>query len=249
MSDATPSPTLLVVEDDDLTRGFLAEHLTADGYDVIVAGSVAGALLELERRPPDLILTDVVLPDGSGLDLARAVRAADGIVSRVDPATPVVVLSGRDGELDRIRGFERGCDDYLVKPFSYPELRLRLRVLLRRTRRRPTAGLTRVGTLVVDPGRRTVLVRGRPVVLTQKEYALLLELLREPTRVFSKAELLRSVWGHRDLTVLSRTVDSHACRLRRKLGEHGDEFVVNVWGVGYRLVDAASGARPGAVAA
>lgn len=114
MSD--PNATLLIVEDDRLTRTFLAEHLAADGYDPLAAGTLADARALLETSYPDLVLSDVMLPDGTGLDLIRHVRGGDGIVSRVDPATPVMLLSGRDGELDRIRGFERGCDDYLAKP-------------------------------------------------------------------------------------------------------------------------------------
>lgn len=232
-----PNATLLIVEDDRLTRTFLAEHLAADGYDPLVADTLADARALLETSYPDLVLSDVMLPDGTGLDLIRHVRGGDGIVSRVDPATPVMLLSGRDGELDRIRGFERGCDDYLAKPFSYPELRLRIATLLDRTHRRPTAGRVRVGALELDPAQRAVTVRGARVALTQKEYALLVALVREPTRVYTKEELLRTVWGYR--TGATRTIDSHACRLRGKLGAHGDAFVVNVWGVGYRLVDGA----------
>jgi DNA-binding response OmpR family regulator len=115
--------TILVVEDDDATRTFLADNLTADGFELLVADSVKDGLRLLETKFPDLALIDVGLPDGSGLDLIRRVRDADGLASRVDPRTPLMLLSGRAGELDRIRGFERGADDYVCKPFSYPELR------------------------------------------------------------------------------------------------------------------------------
>lgn len=237
---AADSP-LLIVEDDALTRAFLIEHLAADGYDPVAVATLEDAYCELERTSPCLVLSDLTLPDGSGLDLVAHVRAADGIVSRVDPLTPVLLLTGRGTEMDRVRGFEKGADDYVVKPFSYAELRLRIQALLRRTDGRPDSGVMRVGELVVDPSRRTVAVRGEAVGLTQKEYALLLALIREPTRVMPKDELLRTVWGFRSAGV-TRTIDSHACRLRRKLGAAGDEFVVNVWGVGYRLVDAAPSA-------
>ena len=106
--------TILVVEDDAPTRTFLADNLTADGYDLLVAGTIDQALIELESRRPDLAVVDLRLPDGSGLDLIRIVRCADGVGSRIDPALPLVVLSGRGGELDRVRGFERGADDYVV---------------------------------------------------------------------------------------------------------------------------------------
>jgi DNA-binding response OmpR family regulator len=164
------------------------------------------------------------------------VRAADGIASRVDPHTPVMMLSGQAGELDRLRGFDRGCDDYLPKPFSYPELRARVAALLRRSDDRPSRGRLRVGTLDVDPAAREVRLRGELIPLSQKEFALVRTLATEPTRVYTKAELLRTIWGYRDLGT-TRTLDSHACRLRAKLGVHGDAFVVNVWGVGYRLTD------------
>jgi DNA-binding response OmpR family regulator len=228
--------TILVVEDDAATRTFLADNLTADGYELLVAETAGDALRLLESRFPDLALVDVGLPDGSGLDLVTRVRAADGVASRVDPNTPLMVLSGRTGELDRIRGFDRGCDDYLCKPFSYPELRGRVAALLRRSQQRRSLGRLKVGDLEVDPPSREVRLRGERIPLSQKEFALLRMLAAEPTRVFTKEELLRTIWGFRAMGT-TRTLDSHACRLRRKLGVHGDAFVANVWGVGYRLVD------------
>jgi DNA-binding response OmpR family regulator len=232
-------PTILVVEDDAATRTFLADNLTADGYELLVAGNAADALRVLETKFPDLALIDLGLPDASGFEVLRRVRRADGVASRIDPATPLVLLTGRDGELDRVRGFERGADDYICKPFSYPELRGRVAALLRRARERRRGGQLRVGELEVDPSARTARLRGAPVDLSQKEFALLRMLATEPVRVFTKDELLRHIWGYRHMGT-TRTLDSHACRLRRKLGVHGDRFVVNVWGVGYRLVDAAA---------
>jgi DNA-binding response OmpR family regulator len=228
--------TILVVEDDAATRTFLADNLMADGYDLLTADCARDGLRLLETKFPDLAVVDVGLPDGSGLELVRRVRDADGVASRMDPHTPLLVLSGLGGELDRVRGFERGADDYVVKPFAYSELRARVAALLRRTQRRPGMGRLRVGTLEVDPPSREVTVRGERVELSQKEFALLRTLAAEPTRVWTKEELLRNVWGFRSLGA-TRTLDSHACRLRAKLGRHGDRYVVNVWGVGYRLVD------------
>jgi len=229
--------TILVVEDDDTTRSFLADNLSADGYDLLVADCATDALGLLERKFPDLALVDLNLPDASGFELLRRVRASDGIASRVDPDTPLMVLSGRSSELDRVRGFDRGADDYLCKPFSYPELRGRIAALLRRTDRRPARGAIRAGELEIDPPSREVRLRGERVLLSQKEFSLLRTLASEPTRVYTKDELLRSIWGFR-AHGSTRTLDSHACRLRQKLGAHGDRYVVNVWGVGYRLVDA-----------
>jgi DNA-binding response OmpR family regulator len=233
----TDSPTsVLIVEDDQPTRSFLADNLTADGYDVLLAGSIRDAVRQLEYKRPDVVLLDVGLPDGSGLEVLRRTREADGVASRLDPGTPFLVLSGHAGELERVRCFERGADDFLPKPFSYPELRLRVQAVLRRTQRRQALGALRVGTLEIDPVTREVRVGGERVELAQKEFALLRALATEPTRVFTKEELLRDVWGFRAMGT-TRTLDSHACRLRQKLAIHGERFVLNVWGVGYRLVD------------
>lgn len=236
MTDADTAATLLVVEDDPATRAFLVENLQADGFLVLAADGVHRGLELLEAGYPDAVVVDQGLPDGSGLALLRAVRGADGLASRVDPRTPVLVLSGRAGEVDRLRCFERGADDFLAKPFSYPELRARIGALLRRTEDRPVRGRLRIGALQLDPSSREVHLHGTRVALASKEFALLRTLATEPTRVYTKDELLRTVWGFRS-PGSTRTLDSHACRLRQKLAEHGERFVVNVWGVGYRLID------------
>jgi DNA-binding response OmpR family regulator len=227
---------ILVLEDEPVARTFLADNLTADGYEVLVAATLSDAMEALEYERPDLAVIDLKLSDGSGLELIRRVRQADGIASRLDPTMPLVVLSGCASELDRVRGFEHGADDYLTKPFAYPELRLRIAAVLRRTQARVHRGRLRVGELVVDPAAREATLRGRRVQLAAKEFTLLRTLASEPTRVFTKHELLREVWGVRSIGA-TRTLDSHACRLRQKLRVDGDEFLVNVWGVGYRLVD------------
>lgn len=228
--------TILVVEDDDATRTFLADNLTADGYELLVADCARHALRLFETKFPDLAVLDVGLPDSSGLEVLRAVRGSDGVASRIDPNVPVIVITGRSGELDRLRGFDSGADDYLVKPFSYPELRARTAALLRRSNLRGKSGRMRIGPLEIDPLGREVCLRGSRLELSQKEFALLRALAAEPTRVFTKEELLRDVWGFRSLGS-TRTLDSHACRLRQKLAIEGDRLVINVWGVGYRLID------------
>jgi DNA-binding response OmpR family regulator len=228
--------TILVVEDDAATQRFLADNLSADGYDVLVADTARDALRLLERKYPDLAVVDLGLPDADGLALIERVRGADGVATRLNPEVPLLVVTGRGGELDRLRGFEKGADDVVVKPFSYPELRLRIAALLRRTARRPRLGKLRVGDLEVDPPSREVLLRGRRIELSQKEFALLRTLASDPTRVFTKEELLRTVWGFRSMGS-TRTLDSHACRLRQKLARDGDRYILNVWGVGYRLID------------
>ncbi len=230
--------TLLLIEDHRPTRAFLADNLCADGFEVLEAECLADARRFMKTSFPDLAIVDLGLPDGDGLELLRHVREADRVAGSLDPDLPLLVLSGRSSDIDRLRGFDRGADDYVVKPFSYQELRARVRALLRRTRRRPGTGRLRVGALEVDPLARQVWLHGVPVALSKKEYALLRALATEPTRVFTREELLRGVWGFRSMGH-TRTLDSHAFRLRKKLGAAGDAFIINVWGVGYRLVDGA----------
>src|SRR5256885_11469006 len=174
--------TILLVEDDDATRTFLADNLTADGYDLVVADTVRDGVRALETKYPDLAVVDVGLPDGSGLELVRRVREADGLVSRVDPLTPLLVLSGRASEVDRLRGLERGADDYVAKPFGYPELRLRIGALLRRAQGRRGPGRLRVRPLEVDPAAREARLRGARVEGSQQEFALVRMLASDPTR-------------------------------------------------------------------
>ncbi len=188
------------MEDDPVLRTFLADNLTADGYELIVAETVRDGLRELEFKQPDLAIVDLGLPDGSGLELIARVRAADGVASRLDPTLPLVVLSGRASELDRVRGFERGADDFVAKPFSYGELRLRLArraapdaraarpraAARRRARARP--GVTR-GAAARPAGRRCRRRSSRCCARSPPS----------PTRVLTKEELLRDVWGFRSL--------------------------------------------------
>jgi DNA-binding response OmpR family regulator len=222
---------VLVVEDDPATAGFLADNLTADGYGVAVAGAAGEGLRAIDARRPDIVLLDVTLADGNGLGLLDALRGADDL--------PVIVVSGRGSEVERVRGFRRGADDYLVKPFSYPELLARIEAVLRRAGGRRMQDVLRVGELLIDPLRRRVLLAGRPVDLSVKEFELLRALAVDPTRVHSKQDLLRDVWEYA-ATGVSRTVDAHASRLRLKLSGGERSYVLNVRGVGYRLIEDAS---------
>lgn len=230
-----PSPTILIVEDHVATRRFLADNLAADGYQPLEAGSaLTGRQLIADRRPA-LAILDLGLPDRDGLDLLRELRAGDDL-GELDTQVPVIIVSGRPTELDRIRGLDSGADDYLPKPFSYGELRSRIAAVLRRATLRPSAGRMRIGTLVLDPLSREVWVEGERVNLAKKEFALLRALASAPTQTFTRAELLSDVWGFRAMGV-TRTLDSHASRLRQKLNVGRGVFVINVWGVGYRLID------------
>jgi DNA-binding response OmpR family regulator len=183
------------------------------------------------------VVLDIALEGGSGLDVLDRVRHADGLASRIDPDLPVIVLSGRTADADRVRSFARGADDHLNKPFLYQELLARVRAVLRRAEGRRRQGLLRVGELTVDPSTRAVRLAGKKVELAAKEFALLHALAEEPTRVYGKNELLRDVWGFQSLG-RTRTLDAHACRLRKKLSPSPRPWVVNVRGVGYKLTEA-----------
>jgi len=190
---------------------FLERHLRSDGFEVVD-----------EAARPDLVL----LADSAAVDEYRA-RHGD---------VPVIVLGEAESDtVDRIRALERGCDDFLVRPFAYEELLARIRAVLRRTT--PAAHeVRRAGLIIADLATRSVLVADVAVSLAGKEYELLLKLMTDPMRVFTKEQLLREVWGFRSLG-RTRTLDSHASRLRRKLAAAGaGSVVVNVWGVGYRLM-------------
>jgi len=228
---------VLVVEDDAATAEFLLDNLRADGYRAASAAGVAEGLRAIEVRQPDLVLLDLMLDDRNGLELLDELRAADGLASRLDPNLPVIVLSGRSADTDRVRGFARGCDDYVAKPFSYPELHARIQAVLRRASDRSRRGLVRVGPLVIDPITRRVRLDGEPVHLSAKEFSLLQALAADPTAVLPKEQLLRDVWGYVSLGN-TRTLDAHACRLRKKLSGSARPFVINLRGVGYRLTEA-----------
>jgi DNA-binding response OmpR family regulator len=228
---------VVVVEDDAATAEFLLDNLRADGYRAASATGVAEGLRAIEVRQPDLVLLDLMLDDGNGLELLDRVRSADGLASRLDPDLPVIVLSGRGADTDRVRGFARGCDDYVGKPFSYPELHARMRAVLRRSSDRSRRGVLRVGPLVIDPITRRVRLDGEPIHLSAKEFSLLQALAADPTAVFPKEKLLREVWGYVSIGN-TRTLDAHACRLRKKLSRSARPFVLNLRGVGYRLTEA-----------
>ena len=214
------SSALLVAEAEEATRSFLERHLAQDGFEVV--GAQDGEALDLlERVCPDLVL----IGDPEGLELCRRLRELNRDV-------PVILLGAQQSDpVDRVRAFDRGCDDYLDRPFHYDELVARIRAVLRRVAPPESERLT-AAEIEIDRPTRRVTVAGRRVVLPSKEYELLLKLASDPHRVFTKDELLRDVWGFR-AQARTRTLDSHASRLRRRLG---GPYVQNVWGVGYCLL-------------
>jgi DNA-binding response OmpR family regulator len=229
-SVARMGQALLLAEREADDRAFLERHLTNDGFDVVGVAAAGEALVAAERARPDVVLLGNPLPDASAVDVCGRIRSRDRRV-------PVIVLdAGGADMIDRLRAFDRGCDDWLARPFDYEELLARIRAVLRRAAPEPAERLE-AGAIVVDRGTRRVTVGGAAVALAGKEFELLCKLASDPTRVFPKEQLLREVWGFRS-SARTRTVDSHASRLRRKLGTAGAaDCVLNVWGVGYKLLE------------
>ena len=214
---------VLLAESEPATREFLERHLADDGFDVLRAEAEREALELVERLKPSLVLTST--------ELCRRLREGEPGRSW-DREVPVIVLGDSHADaVDRIRAFNRGCDDYVARPFHCDELLARIRAVLRRTAPSPRERFV-AGPIAVDRVTRRVTVHGRPLTLPAKEYELLAKLAAEPARVFTKEQLLRDVWGYRSLG-RTRTLDSHASRLRRRLG---GGYVRNVWGVGYCLL-------------
>jgi len=214
---------VLIAEPEPTVRGYLERHLADDGFEVLGAGDGDAAVAIAEQAQPDLVL----LGDPTILDVCR---------ERVGNV-PVIVLGREDADaVDRVRAFARGCDDFLARPFLYDELVARIRAVLRRVAPATQAAIE-VDAIRIDVPARSVVVGGERIAIGGKEYELLLKLASEPRRVFRKEELLRDVWGFRSHGI-TRTLDSHASRLRRKLQANGHgPFVINVWGVGYKLVE------------
>jgi two-component system, OmpR family, phosphate regulon response regulator PhoB len=221
---------VLVVEDETDIRNLVVFHLAREGYHCRTAATGIQALHEVRDHPPDLIVLDLMLPEMDGLEVCRRVRA-----ERASAAVPIIMLTAKTDEVDRVVGLEMGADDYLIKPFSPKELVARVRAVLRRATRPVPTRTLRAGGVVLDAARHAVEVAGAPVVLTPKEFDLLQALMEAGDRVLSREHLLDHVWGYsRAGEIESRTVDVHVRRLRAKLGAEGRR-VATVKGVGYRF--------------
>jgi DNA-binding response OmpR family regulator len=228
------SPTILLVDDEDAVRRVLAFPLEKDGYDVVQAADGEEALEKFAEQDVDLVVLDIMLPRLDGLEVCKRLRATSSV--------PIIMLTARDDELDKVLGLELGADDYITKPFSIREFRSRVRALLRRAQQLSPGGaeserIERDG-LVIDVPRRTVTVRGEPVQLTYVEFELLRTLAASPGRVFSRRMLLESLWRSADYRD-PRTIDVHIRHLREKLEAEPrtPEFILTVRGVGYRFND------------
>lgn len=222
---------ILVVEDEADISEVLAYNLKRDGHDVVLASTAKDGLRHARERRPDLVLLDLMLPDGSGTELCKSLRQ-----DATTRGVRVVMLTAKGEEIDRVIGFELGADDYIVKPFSVRELLLRVQAVLRRvTATESTGETTQFGMLRVDRGAHRVWVDGQEVELTALEFKLLLTLHDRRNRVQTRDALLSDVWKI-DADVTTRTVDTHVKRLREKLGSAGI-YVQTVRGVGYRFAE------------
>jgi DNA-binding response OmpR family regulator len=228
---------ILVVESDASLGEAIVEQLTADGYRAVLARSAEHARILAARRVPKLAVIGDLEEPRDALELLGEIREEDREHAPWSGELPVIMVSSRAQELDVLRAFEAGADDFLARPARYLELRARLRAVLRRSERVTGRGrLLQVGPLAIDVDAHAVSLHGQHLDLRPLEYELLVQLASAPDRVFGKEELLRSVWGYRSCAA-TRTVDSHASRLRRKLDvDESGRWVINVWGVGYRLI-------------
>ncbi len=222
--------TVLVVDDEHKIRSLLRPYLEVEGYAVLEADSGQGALSAAARAHPDLVVLDLMLPDLAGEEVARSLRALSDV--------PIIMLTAKAGDEDRVGGLRLGADDYVVKPFSPRELVARIDAVLRRTR--GGTGVRSIsfdgGRLVIDTDRREITLDGVAVQLTRSEFDLLVALAGGPGRVYSRYELITRVQGY-DYDGYERTVDAHVKNLRRKLGEDPRQprLVLTVTGVGYKL--------------
>lgn len=226
---------ILVVEDDRTLRQTLAFNLNREGYEALTAPDGETALEAARSQRPDLILLDVMLPGMSGIELLRVLR-------REGRQVPVIVLSAKGEEIDRVVGLNVGADDYVAKPFSRPELLARIDAVLRRTALTETDTAVQpehgeapldLGRIAIDPAQREVRIEGQPIHLTAKEFDLLAFLARNPGRIFTRDQLLARIWGY-DYSGDGRTIDVHVSWLRNKLrGEDGHDYFRTVRGVGY----------------
>ncbi|MES1245651.1 MAG: response regulator transcription factor [Acidobacteriota bacterium] len=223
--------TILVVDDELQIAEIARDYLRLAGFDVIVAADGVRALETARGRRPDLVVLDLGLPGLDGLEVTRALRKESDV--------PIIMLTARVTEDDRLDGLEIGADDYVTKPFSPRELVARVRAVLRRSERRHVDGdLLRVSDLVIDAARLSVRRGDEPIDLTPTEFQILATLARHPGRVFTRAQLLDAARGA-DAEVYERAIDSHVKNIRRKLerNPHAPQYVETVYGIGYRMVE------------
>jgi two-component system response regulator VicR len=229
-----PRRRIMIVDDEASIREVVTRYLEREGYQVVMAEDGAMALRLVESQPPDLIILDLMLPRVDGLEVCRQIR--------VRSAVPIIMLTARDAEADKLVGFTLGADDYVTKPFSPMELVVRVKAVMRRIEATSIPamlmnGVLRFGDLAIFPEQRRVEIAGTPVELTAKEFDLLLHLARRPGQVFTREQLLDSVWDYSYYGDAS-TVTVHIRRLREKIEQDPahPRHIKTVWGVGYKFV-------------
>ncbi|MDC0406341.1 response regulator transcription factor [Gammaproteobacteria bacterium] len=224
------SQKILIIEDEPDIRKTLEYNISREGYHVVSASSLLEAKSQIESDSFSLILLDLMLPDGSGLDLCREIKS-----DKEKSSIPIIILTAKDDEVDKVVGFELGADDYVTKPFSVRELILRIKAVLKRgAEKKETLEVQRqFGELIMDIDSHEVFVNNEQIILTALEFRLLRQLVDRRGRVQSRDQLLSDVWGYSS-EVTTRTVDTHIKRLREKLGTMG-KYVQTIRGVGYKF--------------
>ncbi|GFO58164.1 DNA-binding response regulator [Geomonas silvestris] len=225
--------TVLIAEDDDTTASLIAAYLERDNFAAVIAADGEAALREFQTHAPLLVILDIMLPGIDGWDICRTIRKSSDV--------PIIMLTARIEEIDRVAGLAMGADDYVVKPFSIRELVERVKAILRRTRPAsplPVPEVLSCGTLKLDPVRRTVTLDGEPLSLTALEYSLLNTFMAAPGRAFSRAELLDTCYQG-DIEVVDRVIDVHISKLRQKIEKtpSAPRYIHTIRGFGYRFGD------------
>lgn len=226
-------PEILVVDDEPGIVRLIQMYLDREGFVTVTATTGADALVQVKDVKPALIILDIMLPDIDGWEVCREIRRTNDV--------PIIMLTAREADEDKIVGLELGADDYLTKPFVPRELVARVKAILRRSGKQSSQSdgeVIELGELKIEPDRREVWLNGEPIQLRAKEYDLLTQLARKPGIVFSREQLLQTVWGY-DFLGDSGTIDVHVRRLRAKLNDDSSNprYIETVWGVGYRFKD------------
>ena len=218
---------VFVIEDDENIQEIVKLALESSGYEITLFDNAIDAIVAIHENPPDLAIFDIMLPELDGISAIKKIR-------ETNTSMPIMVLSAKDREIDKVRGLDSGCDDYMTKPFGVLELSARVRSLLRRTKK--SVKVLETPTLNIDKAKHIVLLKGERLELTHKEYQLLVYLVENRERVVEREELLNNIWGY-DFVGESRALDVHIRSLRAKLGDDGTKYIKTSRSVGYRFVE------------
>lgn len=218
---------VFVIEDDENIQEIVKLALESSGYEITLFDNAIDAIVAIHENPPDLAIFDIMLPELDGISAIKKIR-------ETNTSMPIMVLSAKDREIDKVRGLDSGCDDYMTKPFGVLELSARVRSLLRRTKK--TVKVLETPTLKIDKAKHIVLLNDKWLELTHKEYQLLVYLVENRDRVVEREELLNSIWGY-DFVGESRALDVHIRSLRAKLNDDGSKYIKTIRSVGYRYIE------------